>query len=574
MKNKSSRDFSRRKFLTDCAKIVAIGVFMGLAVFTSGSCSSQQKRDVAAVREKLESEWWKTFTTFNYNNICSRQWDDGFFEESPGGGYMLGFWPRACAPLTKMWLSTGEPDRAKRLIRLAIDVTAATNMGRVPHIISPAITDYRLPVEGSDVIVQSDMSAILYEFYPSGAGAQRFIAPDRPVIAVEAGFTWGSTGTVTATVSKKPDGEAIASVSRERISAPAGFYRFEFDKPVALKAGEAYYLQIKWTGIGPLYWMCNNSRVAAFAIDTGSLEYVTQNIPARAYSMADQIDGQAHVILGWALYANRSGDRAFVDETYEQVAELMNYSVRPPYMTGESALGNLIYNSNLEHSRENYFLTTYDMLAQSFIAQSLREMIKVAQSRGDAVREASWTESLSKLEAAIAEKMTWTLDGQKIYAEMYEKEMNGNILDGLSWVNLGITASGWEGVDEALYAATIAMYAKKTTFIWKGHNVLGIEYTGKYTDGRTFKREAIGKGIGWEMLFYAQRGNWQRVSEILDFVYDAHEGNAQRLYGESFHMATEDSTIFHQDPGNGEQVNWFLCCLFEVRRLLKLSALP
>jgi hypothetical protein len=297
-------------------------------------------------------------------------------------------------------------------------------------------------------------------------------------------------------------------------------------------------------------------------------------LPARAYSMADQIDGQAHVILGWALYVNQSGDKAFADETYNLVAELMNNSVSPPYMAGEGELGNLIYNSNLEHSRESYFLTTYDMLAQSFIAQSLREMIKVAQARGDAARAQSWAESLSKLEAAITDKMTWTLDGQKIYAEMYEKEMNGKILDGLSWVNLGITASGWEGVDEALYAATIGMYAKKATFTWKGHNVLGIEYTGKYTDGRTFKREAIGKGIGWEMLYYAQRGNCQRVSEILDFVYDAHEGNAQRLYGEAFHMTTENSTIVHQDPGNGEQVTWFLCCLFEVRRLLNLSALP
>jgi hypothetical protein len=76
------------------------------------------------------------------------------------------------------------------------------------------------------------------------------------------------------------------------------------------------------------------------------------------------------------------------------------------------------------------------------------------------------------------------------------------------------------------------------------------------------------------MLYYAQRGNWQRVSEILDFVYDAHEGNSQRLYGEAYHIPEGDGRIIHQDPGNGEQVTWFLCCLSEVRKLLNLSAIP
>ena len=562
------------KILTVCAKIGAIGVFVGLAIFTAVSCASRLTSDAVAVRDKLESEWWKTFGLFNYHNVCSRQWDDGFFEESPSGAYLMSYFTRTSGPLTKLWLNTGDPDRVKRLLTLTFQVAAAEGNARMPHVISPAVAGYRLPIEGTDIAVQPDMSQVAYHLNNSDVGAQRFIATDRPVIAVVAGFTWGSTGTVTATISKKPDGEAIASVVRERKSSPGGFFRFAFDKPVALKAGEEYYLQIKWEGIGPLVWQGkidgNKSRVAAFAIDTGTLEHSVFDRPASVYSMADQIDGQAHAILSWALYINQIDDTAFADETYEQVAALMNSSVRPPYMTGEGELGNLIYNSNFEHHRESYYLTTYDMLSQSFVAQALREMIRVAKKRGDAAHAQSWAESLAQLEAAIAEKMTWTLDGQKIYAEMYKKEMDGTILDGLSWVNLAVTASGWEGVDEELYAATIAMYAKKASFIWKGHTVLGIEYTGD----RELARSAIGKGIGWEMLYYAQRGNWKRVSEILDFVYDAHEGNAQRLYGESFHMPSEDSTIVHQDPGNGEQTTWFLCCLFEVRKLLHLSALP
>ena len=568
----------------------------GFAVNLSPVTSAERllDEDAIVVRDKLESEWWKTFTSFNYHDVGSRQYDDGFFQESPSGGYVLGFWPRTCSPLAKLWLNTGENDRVKRLLKLTLDVTAAEGQGRMPHVIFPANTGYTLPIEGTDVAVQVDMSTALYRLDGPFSGAQGFIAPDRPILAVEAGLG-GGTGTMTAVICKKPDGEAVAEASKYRNNEPDGFVRFEFDKPVQLEAGKKHYLQIKWKGDGVLVWQGkidashplagtmardhgvtdqweydHKTHVTAFAIDTGTLEHATLNLPARAGSMADQIDGQAHLLLGWALYINRSGDTAFADETYEQVAALMDSSVRPPYMTREGELGNLIYNSNLEHSREGYFLTTYDMLAQSFIAQALREMIKVAETRGDTVHAKSWAKTLATLEAAIADKMTWTLDGQKIYVEMYKKEMDGTILDGLSWVNLGITASGWEGVDEALYVPTIDMYTKKATFLWKGHKVLGIQYTG----GRETWRSAIGKGIGWELLYHAQRGNWARVNEVLDFVYDAHEGNALRQYGEAYHMQSEDSEIVHQDPGNGEQVTWFLCCLSEVRKLLNLAAMP
>ena len=73
--------------------------------------------------------------------------------------------------------------------------------------------------------------------------------------------------------------------------------------------------------------------------------------------------------------------------------------------------------------------------------------------------------------------------------------------------------------------------------------------------------------------YHVKSGNWQRVNEILDFVHDAHEGNSRRLYGEAYHMLNEDSDIIHQDPGNGEQVTWFLACLSEVRKLLGLECI-
>lgn len=570
-----------------------IAVFIAMFAFNFSLSAENSQYDAATVMGKLESEWWKTFSRFNYDNVCDRQHADGFFEESPSGGYELGFWPRTCGPLTKLWLNTGEAERAKRLLSLALAVTAAEGKGRVPHVISPAGTFVR-PVEGTDIAVQTDMTTGLYLQREPYAGAQRFTAPDRPIIAVEAGLSGGTNGTITAVICQKPDGEPIASATAERKSAAKEFMRFEFDKPIALTAGGQYYLQIKWEGGGDLIWhgkidashllagtmardhgitdtweYNHKTHVTAFAIDTGTLKHNNVTQAAKASSMADQIDGQAHVILGWALYVNKTGDTEFADRTYEQVAALMDHSTQPPYMTGEGELGNLIYNSNLEHSRENYFLTTYDMLAQSFIAQSLREMIRVAETRKDTAHVKAWSEKLAALESAIADKMTWTLDGQKIYAEMYNKEMDGKILDGLSWINLGITASGWQGVDETLYRATIKKYAEKATYIWKGNQVLGIQYTG----GKETWRSSIGKGIGWEMLYYAQRGDWQRVGEILDYVYDAHEGNSRRMYGEAYHMQEEDSVIVHQDPGNGEQVTWFLACLSEVRKLLGLESI-
>src|SRR5581483_5991602 len=77
--------------------------------------------------------------------------------------------------------------------------------------------------------------------------------------------------------------------------------------------------------------------------------------------MTDQIDGQAAIILGWALYARTAHDPSFVASTYTQVASLMDASLSPPYFTPSFGL---VRNLKLEHYREERFWDTYDMLTQ------------------------------------------------------------------------------------------------------------------------------------------------------------------------------------------------------------------
>ncbi|HEX5276018.1 MAG TPA: hypothetical protein VFW34_12185 [Candidatus Rubrimentiphilum sp.] len=277
--------------------------------------------------------------------------------------------------------------------------------------------------------------------------------------------------------------------------------------------------------------------------------------------MTDQIDGQASIILAWALYAHQAKEAAFVSSTYKQVAALMDGSLGPVYFDPKFGL---IRNHYFEHYREGRFWDTYDILTQSYVAQSLRDMIPIALSRGDTAHAKKWQSDKTILERAIAQRMIWSLYGRRVYAEMYEDGSTSLIFPGLSEFNFGPTAAGWEGVDTTVYDQTIAALMQYGSFVWNGHRVISVGFT------KDMDIIAItsGKALAWQMLFYAQRGDWKQVEQTLAFVKDEQQRNNQpRLFESSQVKVSPSGVNIFNGAGNGEQVVWMLYALHEVAKL-------
>lgn len=297
------------------------------------------------------------------------------------------------------------------------------------------------------------------------------------------------------------------------------------------------------------------SRVPHYVLTSGTPE------------MTDQMDGQTGIILAWALYARHANAPVFVDATYGQVAALMDATMAQPYFTPSFGL---VRNLHLEHYREERFWDTYDIFTQSFAAQSLREMIRVANARGDTAHAKRWEYDENILERAIARRMTWKLNGHNVYAEMFEDPSTMQIYPGLSEFSFGPTAAGWEGADPKIYDQTIAALMRYGSFVWNGHRVISIGFT------QDMVPVAItsGKVLAWQMLYYAQRGNWSQVEQTLAFVKEEQQINHEpRVFEASQVNVPPPAVNVFNGPGNGEQVVWMLYALHEIAKLAGAKAL-
>jgi hypothetical protein len=322
-----------------------------------------------------------------------------------------------------------------------------------------------------------------------------------------------------------------------------------------------------------LGWMLTQKHVAAYALDTGRLQHVNrETIPL--YGAEDQIDGQAHIPMVWARLALRRGPTPFEQRTYPAVAKLMDRSSDWPYLTPyypNSPLflvaTGLVRNVCFEHSRDGRFWDTFDILTQSFVCAALTDMARVAERRGDAVRAVRWHNRLNSLQAAIRARMTRELDGKTVYLEMRLPDGGGGVpFGGLGWVNLSPVAAQWEGVDKDILANTVAAYRKRALFDAGGLTALATDW---WPD-RPLEKTVIGKGVGWEMVYSLDHGEWDRICQWLDFVAAV---NSKPIYMESCGLNAEGKWNVG-DPGNGEQCSWWCWGMAKVRKAVGLTPAP
>ncbi|MCX7599266.1 MAG: hypothetical protein N2512_10460 [Armatimonadetes bacterium] len=556
---------------------------------------------MADVTQRLKSEPLSGLYARTYQSICERVEPSGYFEESLTGAYH-GMYPRTVGALVSLFVETGEGDLARRVVEVVLKTAAANEMQRAPHVMGrPTVT--HAPVPGTDAAVQPEHPIALYRLDADKGygGAQEFTAPEKPLVAVEAWLSGRGKGAVRAFITEGRDSEeplAEAQVPMDTLP-DAGWVRFWFPQPVKLTPGKRYVLHLRAEGTGLLSWwgldeaeghplagayardhehsadgwINHPDHAPAFALDTGSLEQV-QETAYPVYSRADQIDGNFHVLLGWALVALNWPDQEWEDRTWAQVAHWTDVATDWPYLTPPGQPGTissifvgLVHNFCFEHSREGRYWDCWDLLTQAFACQALRLLSRVAERRGDSVHAAKWRGACEQIERIVEERLVWEVEGRRLYAEMRLPDGSaGKIFPGLSWVNLAPVAAQWEGVNRDLLRETVKFLREKAGFEWRGYRLTGCEWK---TDG-TVARSVIGKQLAWEMVHALEEGELSRLCELLDFVKEA---NTADVYAECF-WAAGDGSMELSDPGNGEQVGWWCWATAKTRKASGLRARP
>jgi hypothetical protein len=287
---------------------------------------------------------------------------------------------------------------------------------------------------------------------------------------------------------------------------------------------------------------------------------------ARFIDEVDQIDGQAHVILAWALHALDRSDSEFVERTYEEVAGLLDRSTSGPWLcfsTRWRIEPGLVLNTHFEHSREDQYWHSYDFLTQSFVASARERMIRVAERRKDGYHATLWTDRLRKLESNIARNLTGELHGRKVYLEMLLPTGRApSRFEGVGWVNLASVASGWNGVDREILGRTIGLWHELAACEVEGSRFTSCDWP---SPGRM---ETYGKILAWDLVYCLSAEWWNEACGILDFlaVMDRTE-----LYTERFRYDIGKKSWETQDAGNGEQCVWMCWGFFEARRMLGIQ---
>ncbi len=578
--------------------IVALGLTI-LAGYPS-LVNAQEDPAMMKVREQLKSDYFEKLYRNTLHSIDARVLDDGFFQESANGGY-IGMFPRTIGAIISLYLETGDLDRCERILDCVVKATEENEMERIPHVYEQN-REYR-PVSNGNAPMQPrhDLQVRLV-----GRGVemmQSFIAPQEPVQAVEVFLTWWHVkGVLKASIRDAADGTVVAAteVHLKDLDPKIGnWVRLTFDEPVRLAAGKEYGLyldfsseggnqgSVLWWGTastatpempgcavkepaGATAWVDHPELALAFIVDTGQLNResaLTMHYPI--ISKIDQIDGQAHTIMAWARLALRRGPTPFEDRTYEFFAKMMTRTCDWPYMseyspTNLSHFTGLVYNFNLEHSREGRLWSCWDILTQSFSGAALDAMSQVAERRGDTKRATLWRSKIEVLRRGIADNMTRQVNGKTVYLEMrFPDRTRGIPFEGMGWVNLSPVAAQWEGLDHQVLRDTIAELRRIGLIDWHGYKYLSIDTLPEPGPVKGI----IGKGIGWEIDYARQEKEWNRILEWMDFLKAV---NHTPLLTEGAYLDESKDQWVLADPGNGEQTCWWAWSLARLRREMGL----
>ena len=301
-----------------------------------------------------------------------------------------------------------------------------------------------------------------------------------------------------------------------------------------------------------------------------------------------QIDGQAHLIMAWAMLALKRGHTSFEDRTWPIISELTKRTCDRTYLQRGrwSVETGLVRNISFEHSREGRRWDTWDLLTQSFVGAALKNMALVAARRGESGLAEDWRKKLQVLTDGIRKNLTTVSNTDTVYLEMRLPDGNGGKpFFGMGWVTLSPIASQWEALDHAVLRNTVK---KMQQTMMKTTNGITWMPTDSYEDG-TVANEIIGKGIAWEIDFARTEKDYNRIRQLFALIKTVNavqpiymEGGWLDVAGHKQSDKLTDKDLIGikdakwkiKDAGNGEQTAWWCWAMARLRKEAGLPAAP
>jgi hypothetical protein len=120
--------------------------------------------------------------------------------------------------------------------------------------------------------------------------------------------------------------------------------------------------------------------------------------------------------------------------------------------------------------------------------------------------------------------------------------------NGISWVNFAPVAAEWYGMDLEIMKNTYEIYKKHAGIKMLGFDGLA---TDAFLGTDEIRRELIGKGVAWELMFCKMIGDTERIEEIVALELATSKKYKLNVYPESW---TSPHTV--SDPGNQEHCAW------------------
>ena len=487
----------------------------------------------------------------------------------------------------KLYFENGIAVQKGRTYDLVVSFTGTDDAVRVLTDASAAADSYALGEEwmrvGYDFLARVGFEVdaeVLFTLDGSAAAVQEIPAKGETVTSVRVLLSKdaGTTGKLRATLTKG-EGTAAQTVGERTIDCgeipgEAGWVTLAFDLPLFKQSDKgSYFLRLEVEdAAGKVYWHGSTTvdHYATYTLKNGAKQTVSGEAGfealrgiLRLISDYTQTDTTYMLLHAWAMFVRENDgtpeDLAFIEQSYPLIRNFANYYLDTPGYYEKSM--KLLYNPSLEHSRKGRYWQAYDLITNVFASQALHELSSVAENMNDTDSAEKWSKYAENIKDGIYENLVTEYDGKTIYGEYYDKEDNMKFYPGISWVNFAPVAAEWYAMD--------AEIMKNTYEVYKDHAGIKIfGFDGLATDATLgtdeIRREFIGKGVAWELMFCNMIGDTERVEKIMELeLYTANR----------YHLSTyPESWIgesYVSDPGNQEHVAWQV---YAVSRVFGLKA--
>ena len=294
------------------------------------------------------------------------------------------------------------------------------------------------------------------------------------------------------------------------------------------------------------------------------------------FETEDEIDGRAHVVMAYARYCLKKDHPDFENRYYEIAKkEVISFLDQPYfyYIKNSNFSCNaihLVFNCALEHSREGRMWSAFDLLTQSFVGAAAQSMMELAERRNDTKLSEYLKTRLEVLKDGVDKHLTRVVDGKKVYLEMRLPDGNWGVpFTGMGWLCYGPVAAQWEPLDHQVLRNTVDLL-KQTLYITDEYEKNLRYLAGEYDEKGQISKFVIGKGIGWDIEYCRQEGDYDHILECFKFLDKYHADKS--IYMES--MSLKGGRWIAGDCGNGEQSVWWCWAMARLRKDLGLIALP